>query len=282
LVAIPPHVILGIWDVLMPSKETTHRISTQMLEPSDSTKPGFESHLPAISLIVPVKNGESLLLANFAEITRELENSEISFEIIYVDYGSTDHSKMIMSGLAQNYSYVKALFVTSPATSSHPFDSLSSCLRYGVKLARYEVIVFPGITKSFSMKELKTHLIALEKGYSLVFYRPSLGIGSALVSLLSTTFLSVFLRRRIRITPKEFEATGWISKKEILSGHLHLPFIDRLLPFYFRLQGLHILEKNKSVQDESNQHEPIEHNSAQFKPNQTPQHMRHEIKKRQA
>lgn len=266
----------------MPSKETSHRISTQMLEPLNSPKPGFESRFPAISLIIPVKNGEGLLLSNFAEITRELENLEIPFEIVYVDYGSTDHSKIIMSGLAQNYSYVKAFFVTSPATSSHPFASLSSCLRYGVKLARYEVIVFPGIAKNFSMKELKSHLIALEKGYSLVFHRPSLGIGSSLVSLLSTTFLSVFLRRRIRIAPKEFEATGWISKKEILSGHLHLPFIERLLPFYFRLQGLQILEKSKSIQDESNQHEPIELKSAQFKPNQTLQHVRQEIKKRQA
>lgn len=266
----------------MPSKEKSHRISAQSLEPLLSPRPDFTSKLPAISLIIPVKNSESLLLANFAEITRELENSEISFEIIYVDYGSTDHSKMITIGLAQNYSYVKAFSVSSPATSSHPFDSLSSCLRYGVKHALHEVIVFPGITKSFSMKELKSHLIALEKGYSLVFHRPSFGISSSLVSLLSTTFFSVLLRRKIRIAPREFEATGWISKKEILSGHLHLPFIERLLPFYFRLQGLHILERNESVQDESSQDEPIKINSSQFKATPTIQHRRQEIKKRQA
>lgn len=266
----------------MPLKETSLLFSTQMLEPLNSPEPGFDLQLPAISLVIPVKNGEGLLLANFAEITRELENLEIPFEIVYVDYGSTDHSKMIMSGLAQNYSYVKALFATSPTSSSHSFYSLSSCLRYGVKHARYEVIVFPGISKSFTMKDLKSHLIALENGYSLVFHRPSLGIGSSVLSLLSTAFLSVFLKRRIRIAPKEFEVTEWISKKKILVGHLHLPFIERLLPFYFRLQGLQILEKNRLLQDESNQQEPIEPSSAHFKPNQTLQHARQEIKKRQA
>lgn len=266
----------------MPSKEKSHRISTQILEPLPSPGSGFASKLPAISLIIPVKNSESLLLANFAEITRELENSEILFEIIYVDYGSTDHSKMITGGLAQNYSYVKAFSVPSPTTSSHPFDSLSSCLRYGVKHALHEVIVFPGITKRFSMKELRSHLIALEEGYSLVFHRPSFGISSSLVSILSTTFFTALLRRKIRISPREFEATGWISKKEILTGHLHLPFIERLLPFYFRLQGLHILERNESAQDESTQDEPIRIKSSQFKPTQTVQTTPQEIKRRQA
>ena len=62
-----------------------------------------------ISVVVPFYNEEESLTELNDWIYRVMESNHFSFEIIYIDDGSTDESWAIVKGLSKNYASVKAL-----------------------------------------------------------------------------------------------------------------------------------------------------------------------------
>jgi glycosyltransferase involved in cell wall biosynthesis len=55
---------------------------------------------PTLSVVIPVYDEEDNLRALYDRLTRVLESSEPSYEIVFVDDGSRDRSREILSGLA--------------------------------------------------------------------------------------------------------------------------------------------------------------------------------------
>jgi dolichol-phosphate mannosyltransferase len=58
--------------------------------------------LPEISVIIPVYNEEDNIQLLYKELCKILENAEVSFELIFVDDGSEDHSLEIIKQLSRD------------------------------------------------------------------------------------------------------------------------------------------------------------------------------------
>ena len=70
-----------------------------------------QSALPLceISLVIPVLNEEEGLDECFKQVTKVLESSEFSYEIVFVDDGSTDNSLNILISLCKKNDFVKVI-----------------------------------------------------------------------------------------------------------------------------------------------------------------------------
>ena len=62
-----------------------------------------------ISIVIPLLNEEDSLLKLNDWIFKVLKNQSLSFEIIYIDDGSTDKSWISIVGLSEKYSNIKGI-----------------------------------------------------------------------------------------------------------------------------------------------------------------------------
>jgi glycosyltransferase involved in cell wall biosynthesis len=62
--------------------------------------PTHELYAPTLSVVVPLLNEAEVLKQSYTELRRELEKTGETFEIIFVDDGSTDHSLVILRQIA--------------------------------------------------------------------------------------------------------------------------------------------------------------------------------------
>ena len=62
-----------------------------------------------ISIVIPLKNEEEVLDLCFTEVTKECKKLNKSFEIIFVDDGSTDNSLNILENIAKQNDFVKVI-----------------------------------------------------------------------------------------------------------------------------------------------------------------------------
>ncbi len=64
---------------------------------------------PKISFVIPAKNEEKSVPILYKEIVKSLSQIKLSFEIIFIDDGSTDNTFEVLKGLHDNDSRVKVI-----------------------------------------------------------------------------------------------------------------------------------------------------------------------------
>ena len=62
-----------------------------------------------ISVVIPLYNEEESLPELFAWIKRMMEANNFSYEVIFVNDGSTDHSWQVIQDLSRQSDHVKAI-----------------------------------------------------------------------------------------------------------------------------------------------------------------------------
>jgi glycosyltransferase involved in cell wall biosynthesis len=87
-----------------------------------------------VSVVIPVFNEEGNLRPLTTELVTVLESLQKSWEIIFVDDGSTDGSKSALDELRGSYSDIKVITFTKNCGQTAAFDA-------GFKAARGEVII---------------------------------------------------------------------------------------------------------------------------------------------
>ena len=192
----------------------------------------------AVSLVIPLHNEENTILPAFTEITRELENAGMSFEIVYVDISSRDRSGMIASRLAEHHPYVQALSLQQDLGRNQ-----AEALRLGAHSARHEVILFPGNAGQLPAKEIPNLVQALHSGQDLVCGSRRTGVRARL----SSQLFRFFLRRSFAFDLSDFCTPIRVMRKHHLDYFLAIKGFDRLLPLYFKLKGLKVSEKEVTL-----------------------------------
>lgn len=114
-----------------------------------------------ISIIIPFHNEEENLTILTGKISENLVGQ--SFEIIYVDDGSTDHSRGVVESLQKKYGKN-----TIQLLSHRDKMGKGSSLRDGIKKATGEIIIFMDADLQDDPGDLPNFLETLEKGYDFV------------------------------------------------------------------------------------------------------------------
>lgn len=89
---------------------------------------------PALSVVIPVYNEIEALPVCYERVSNVLKNSNMSYEIIFIDDGSRDESAAYMSELADNDEHIKVILL------SRNFGK-ESALSAGIDFAAGEVLI---------------------------------------------------------------------------------------------------------------------------------------------
>jgi glycosyltransferase involved in cell wall biosynthesis len=137
-----------------------HRESVANALP-EAVAPAEEQTALALSIVIPVKDEEQSLQPLYEALTGELEHLGRSYEIIFVDDGSTDDSFEVLRGLRERDPQVKVIrfrrnFGKTPA------------LVAGFALARGEIVFTMDGDLQDDPAEIPNFLATLDEGYDLV------------------------------------------------------------------------------------------------------------------
>jgi glycosyltransferase involved in cell wall biosynthesis len=114
-----------------------------------------------LSLVVPIYNEEPVILPLYDRLTRVLENSSRTYEIIFVDDASTDHGFDLLANLVETDRHLKAIRLRQRFGSS-------AALAAGFEEAQGEVVVaFDGGPRS-DPQDVQRLVNKLEEGYDVV------------------------------------------------------------------------------------------------------------------
>ena len=113
------------------------------------------------SVVIPLYNEEKSLEELYKRITLSLQSLSDSFEIIFVDDGSTDNSFAVLRNLHKKDNHVKAIRFRKNFGKS-------AALSVGFKEARGETIITIDADLQDLPEEIPTLIKEMDKGYDLV------------------------------------------------------------------------------------------------------------------
>jgi len=114
-----------------------------------------------LSLVVPVYNEEGSLIELFNELKRVLENTEKSFEIIFIDDGSTDKTMGVLRDIHNSYDKVKVI-------SFQRNFGKSAALSVGFNEAQGRIVITMDADLQDDPDEIPRFIEKLDEGYDLV------------------------------------------------------------------------------------------------------------------
>ena len=113
------------------------------------------------SVVIPLYNEEKSLEELYKRITLSLQSLSDSFEIIFVDDGSTDNSFAVLRNLHKKDNHVKAIRFRKNFGKS-------AALSVGFKEARGETIITIDADLQDLPEEIPTLIKEMDEGYDLV------------------------------------------------------------------------------------------------------------------
>lgn len=126
------------------------------------------SHVPTVSVVIPVYNSEASLLPLIERLEPILGAQAAAFEVILVDDGSGDGSWKMINRLAVNYPFVRGIQLMRNYGQHN-------ALLCGIREARHEVVVTMDDDLQNPPEEIPKLLTKLDEGYDVVYGGPAIG-----------------------------------------------------------------------------------------------------------
>jgi len=201
-----------------------------------NTKQPVATHIPQISIVVPLLNEEESLRELFTLINETMRRIKMSYEIIFVDDGSTDRSFEVLTILHTKYpNIIKAL------RFRRNFGK-SAALSAGFKEAQGEFIITMDADLQDDPNEIPSLIEALGDSYDLISgwkKKRHDSIIYTLPSRIANRFTSMFTGLRIHDLNCGLKAYRKIVAKELkLYGDLY-----RYIPILAHQSGFRVGEK---------------------------------------
>lgn len=127
----------------------------------DQAPPRRKEDAPYVSLVVPVWDEKNVLPDLYRQSRTALDGMGRTWEILFVDDGSTDGSEAVLRGLHEGDGRVRVLFLERNF-GQHP------ALSAGLEHARGEVVVIMDGDLQFDPQDIPRLVGKLEQGYDLV------------------------------------------------------------------------------------------------------------------
>lgn len=194
-----------------------------------------DSQTVALSVVVPIKDEESSIDELCERLKSTLAATVRSYEIIFVDDGSTDRSREILARLANQDEHIQVL------EFSRNFGQ-TAALAAGIDLARGEAIVTMDGDLQHAPEEIPRFLAKLEEGYDLVSGCREVRTDSYLLRRLPSLCANRLMGRASGLSIRDFGSTykayrASVLKRVELFGELH-----RFIPVLAHRLGARIVE----------------------------------------
>lgn len=118
-------------------------------------------NVPEISLVIPAKNEQESLPILYREIVDVLKKTGQTFEIIFVDDGSTDNTAVSMKNIALNDKSVRAIILRGNWGKS-------TALQTGLDASKGNIIITMDADLQDNPKDILYFINKLNQGYDLV------------------------------------------------------------------------------------------------------------------
>lgn len=115
---------------------------------------------PDLSLVLPVYNEEVILKENLRQVLQDLERNGQDFEIILVDDGSRDHSRLIAEEMARTDPRLKVVLLGKN-------QGKGRALKTGILESKGRVVFFSDMDLSVSIDHLPKFQQPLQDGFDL-------------------------------------------------------------------------------------------------------------------
>ena len=139
------------------------------------------------SIVIPIYNEEEIIEESTNAIFAICKRTEIDFEIIFSENGSTDNTKKIAEELAKKYPEIKII--------SNPNPNYGSALKAGFELAKNDLIISFDI--DYYSESFLHEALILDKKYSAITASKRLQSsedGRRFVRRLATNFFVILLK----------------------------------------------------------------------------------------
>jgi glycosyltransferase involved in cell wall biosynthesis len=187
-----------------------------------------------LSIVIPIFNEEKNVEALYAQLVKTLEGIGRSYEIVYVDDGSTDGSSRELEKLHAKDSHVKVIEFQRNFGKASAYSA-------GFALAQGDVVITMDADLQDDPAEIPNFLVKMDEGYDVVTGWKHRGKSSPTAFVLSVIFnrmISLFTGLKIRDLNCPFKAyRNYVVKKLNIYGDLH-----RYIPILIRKDGFSMAE----------------------------------------
>ena len=190
---------------------------------------------PYLSVIIPVYNEEKNIFPLFNRLKNELYNIKKSYEIIFVDDGSTDNTFFNINKIKNENKNIIIIHSTKN-------QGLSSALNAGFKKASGKIIITMDGDLQNDPKDIKKLLKKLSKGYDVVCSWRYKREDSLLIKKVPSKVFNFLLRILFKLKIHDSSCTlRAYTKKSIKSLEL-LKGMHRFIPLILAKKGYKIGE----------------------------------------
>ncbi len=187
-----------------------------------------------LSIVIPNFNEEKNIEALYAQLVKTLEEIGRSYEIVYVDDGSTDGSSRELEKLHAKDNHVKVIEFQRNFGKAAAYSA-------GFALAQGDIVITMDADLQDDPAEIPNFLEKMEEGYDVVTGWKHRGKSSPTAFVLSVIFnrmISLFTGLKIRDLNCPFKAyRNYVVKKLNIYGDLH-----RYIPILIRKDGFSMAE----------------------------------------
>jgi len=196
------------------------------------------------SIVIPVLNEEESILELYSEIEKALTFAKESYEIIFIDDGSTDNSLSILKALSKKNSNVRVISLRRNLGKS-------PALTLGFHKAQGELVVMMDADLQDDPSEIRKLSDKLSSGYDLVSgWRKDRR--DSLLKIISSKFFNALMSTLFNVKLHDLNCGLKVMRKEV-SDELYLyGGMHRFIPIITKELGFSVSE------------EPVKHHKRQY------------------
>jgi dolichol-phosphate mannosyltransferase len=190
---------------------------------------------PELSVLIPVFNEEENLVALDRKITFALESLERSFEVIYVDDGSTDNSYAELQRIATRDSRVRVV-------SFRRNYGQTAAMAAGIRTARGAVLIPMDADLQNDPEDIKALLDKLEEGFDVVSGWRKDRQDSFLTRTLPSKMANWMISVIGGVPLHDYGCSLKVYRREVLEGIKLYGEMHRFIPIYASWAGGRVTE----------------------------------------
>ncbi len=188
-----------------------------------------------LSVVIPVYNEEENLPLLWPELRGVLESMGVTFEVIFVDDGSRDHSAELIRAMRESDPRVRLVRLKVNAGETAATDA-------GFKAARGQRVVTMDADLQNDPHEIPALVQRLEQWDAVTGWRVARGDGDSLVRRLSSDIAN---RTRNWLSDESIQDSGCTFRafrRECLRGLVLYRGFHRFIPTLLRMRGYRVVE----------------------------------------
>lgn len=194
-----------------------------------------ETTLLQISIVVPFYNEQENIKELYSQLTSVLEPVKMSYELIFIDDGSTDNTFRVLTELFQKDKRVKAIRLRKNFGQT-------AALQAGFDFSRGEIVISMDGDLQHDPKDIPQFLAKMEEGFDIVSGWRKKRVDNFLFRRLPSLVANRIMKRLSGVQIHDFGTTFKAYKREAIQGLQLYGELHRFIPALISRTGMKITE----------------------------------------